>query len=860
MTYSVQSAIEQAQQLSQSYQLQNIEIEAVLLAALNEDESIFKRTLERANIDTEILKDKYEQKLKQYSVVKGDNVQYGQYISPKLNELFNKADKIKEEMQDDYMSMEHILKAAIEVDQTTIDIVGNKKEVINEIINKIRGGNRVTSQNPEVQYEALSKYGRDLVEEVRKGKMDPVIGRDEEIRNTIRILSRKTKNNPVLIGEPGVGKTAIVEGLAQRIVKRDVPESLLDKTIFELDLSALVAGAKFRGEFEERLKAVLKEVKESEGRILLFIDEIHMLVGAGKTDGAMDAGNMLKPMLARGELHCIGATTLNEYRQYIEKDSALERRFQKVNVKEPDLEDTISILRGLKERYEVHHGVRIQDRALVAATELSDRYITDRFLPDKAIDLVDQACATIRTEMGSNPTELDAVNRRVMQLEIEENALKSESDQSSQIRLEELQKELADEKEKQQQLQSKVEQEKEQIKSLQDKRAELDESKQALENAENQYDLAKAAELKHGKIPQIEAELKELEEAFAEETGSDHDRLIREVVTDEEIGYIVSQWTGIPVSRLVETEREKLLKLSDILHERVVGQDEAVDLVSDAVVRARAGIKDPNRPIGSFLFLGPTGVGKTELAKTLAATLFDSEKHMIRIDMSEYMEKHSVARLIGAPPGYVGYEEGGQLTEAVRRQPYSVILLDEIEKAHNDVFNVLLQLLDEGRLTDAKGRSVDFKNTIIIMTSNIGSQYLLDGVTENGEIEESAKKQVDDSLHSYFKPEILNRMDDIVLFKPLSIKDMSHIVDHIITNLNIRLVDQHIKVSVDQDVKEWIAEEAYEPQFGARPLKRFVQRQIETPLARLMIGQELKEGTIVNVHLVDGEVKFEVNA
>ncbi|WP_301420158.1 ATP-dependent chaperone ClpB [Mammaliicoccus lentus] len=859
MTYSVQSVIEKAQQLSQSQQLQNIEIEAVLLSALNEDESIFKRTLDRANIDTEALEKAYNKKLNQYSVVKGDNIQYGQYISPKLNELFNKADKIKEEMQDDFMSMEHLLKAAIEVDQTTQEFVGNKKEVVNEIINKIRGGNRVTSQNPEVQYEALSKYGRDLVEEVRKGKMDPVIGRDEEIRNTIRILSRKTKNNPVLIGEPGVGKTAIVEGLAQRIVKRDVPESLLDKTIFELDLSALVAGAKYRGEFEERLKAVLKEVKDSEGRILLFIDEIHMLVGAGKTEGAMDAGNMLKPMLARGELHCIGATTLNEYRQYIEKDSALERRFQKVNVSEPDLEDTISILRGLKERYEVHHGVRIQDRAIVAAAELSDRYITDRFLPDKAIDLVDQACATIRTEMGSNPTELDAVNRRVMQLEIEENALKSESDQASQIRLEELQKELADEKEKQQQLQSKVEEEKEQIKSLQDKRAELDESKKALENAENQYDLGKAAELKHGKIPQIEAELRELEDSFAEENGDDHDRLIREIVTDEEIGYIVSQWTGIPVSRLVETEREKLLKLSDILHERVVGQDEAVDLVADAVVRARAGIKDPNRPIGSFLFLGPTGVGKTELAKTLAATLFDSEKHMIRIDMSEYMEKHSVARLIGAPPGYVGYEEGGQLTEAVRRQPYSVILLDEIEKAHNDVFNVLLQLLDEGRLTDAKGRSVDFKNTIIIMTSNIGSQFLLDGVTESGEIEESAKKQVTDSLHAHFKPEILNRMDDIVLFKPLSVKDMSFIVDHIITNLNIRLIDQHIKINVDQDVKEWIAKEAYEPQFGARPLKRFVQRQIETPLARLMIGKELKEGTQVNVHLENEEVKFEVN-
>lgn len=716
----------------------------------------------------------------------------------------------------------------------------------------------MTSQNPEVNYEALEKYGRDLVEEVRQGKMDPVIGRDEEIRNTIRILSRKTKNNPVLIGEPGVGKTAIVEGLAQRIVRKDVPESLLDKTIFELDLSALVAGAKFRGEFEERLKAVLKEVKESDGRIILFIDEIHMLVGAGKTDGAMDAGNMLKPMLARGELHCIGATTLNEYREYIEKDSALERRFQKVGVSEPDVEDTISILRGLKERYEVYHGVRIQDRALVAAAELSDRYITDRFLPDKAIDLVDQACATIRTEMGSNPTELDQVNRRVMQLEIEESALKNESDNASKHRLEELQEELSNEKEKQASLQSRVEQEKEKIAKVQEKRAELDRSRQALEDAQTEGNLEKAAELQYGTIPQLEKELKEFEEAYQDEQG-DSERMIREVVSDEEIGDIVSQWTGIPVSKLVETEREKLLNLSDILHERVVGQDKAVDLVSDAVVRARAGIKDPNRPIGSFLFLGPTGVGKTELAKSLAASLFDSEKHMIRIDMSEYMEKHSVSRLIGAPPGYVGHDEGGQLTEAVRRNPYSVILLDEVEKAHSDVFNVLLQILDEGRLTDSKGRSVDFKNTIIIMTSNIGSQVLLENVKDTGDITEDTEKAVMDSLHAFFKPEILNRMDDIVLFKPLSINDMSMIVDKILTQLNIRLMDQRISIDVSDDAKKWLGEEAYEPQFGARPLKRFVQRQIETPLARMMIKESMPEGTVVKVDINDDhELTFDV--
>lgn len=858
MTYAIQGALQKAVELSKENELQNIEIEAILKGTLEETDSLFKSILERANIDTDELNQAYTNKLKNYPSVQGDNIQYGQYIGAKANELLNKAESYMKEYEDEYISMEHVLRAAMDIDDTTKQFVGNKEEVVKEIITKVRGGNHVTSQNPEVNYEALEKYGRDLVEEVRQGKMDPVIGRDEEIRNTIRILSRKTKNNPVLIGEPGVGKTAIVEGLAQRIVRKDVPESLLDKTIFELDLSALVAGAKFRGEFEERLKAVLKEVKESDGRIILFIDEIHMLVGAGKTDGAMDAGNMLKPMLARGELHCIGATTLNEYREYIEKDSALERRFQKVGVSEPDVEDTISILRGLKERYEVYHGVRIQDRALVAAAELSDRYITDRFLPDKAIDLVDQACATIRTEMGSNPTELDQVNRRVMQLEIEESALKNESDNASKHRLEELQEELSNEKEKQASLQSRVEQEKEKIANVQEKRAELDRSRQALEDAQTEGNLEKAAELQYGTIPQLENELKEFEEAYQDEQG-DSERMIGEVVSDEEIGDIVSQWTGIPVSKLVETEREKLLNLSDILHERVVGQDKAVDLVSDAVVRARAGIKDPNRPIGSFLFLGPTGVGKTELAKSLAASLFDSEKHMIRIDMSEYMEKHSVSRLIGAPPGYVGHDEGGQLTEAVRRNPYSVILLDEVEKAHSDVFNVLLQILDEGRLTDSKGRSVDFKNTIIIMTSNIGSQVLLENVKDTGDITEETEKAVMDSLHAFFKPEILNRMDDIVLFKPLSINDMSMIVDKILTQLNIRLMDQRISIEVSDDAKKWLGEEAYEPQFGARPLKRFVQRQIETPLARMMIKESMPEGTVVKVDINDDhELTFDV--
>ena len=857
MTLKVQNIIERAQQEAVELKLQSIELETVLKAMLTADESMASDILTRANVNTEEIIEEYDRKLKTYNAVTGDSVEYGVYMSNGFSRLYNNAEKKMAEMEDTFISQEHILLAALEEDSILNEAVGNKDEIIKEIVKKIRGGNHVTSQNPENQYEALEKYGRDLVEEVRKGNMDPVIGRDEEIRDTIRILSRKRKNNPVLIGEPGVGKTAIVEGLAQRIVRKDVPESLLDKTVFELDLTSLVAGAKYRGEFEERLKAVLKEVKESDGRILLFIDEIHMLVGAGKTDGAMDAGNMLKPMLARGELHCIGATTLNEYREYIEKDSALERRFQKVQVPEPDVEDTISILRGLKERYEVHHGVRITDRALVAAAELSDRYITDRFLPDKAIDLMDQASATIRTEMGSNPTELDQINRRVMQLEIEEQALKGEQDTVSANRLAELQTELGDIKEEQKTLQNKVGKEKEQIQRVNDKRAEVDKARQELEEAENNYELERAAELRHGKLPQLEKELAEYEEDM-QEASAGGGRIIREVVTEEEIGFIVSQWTGVPVTKLVETEKDKLLKLSDILHERVVGQDEAVDLVADAVIRARAGIKDPDRPIGSFLFLGPTGVGKTELAKTLAATMFDSEKNMIRIDMSEYMEKHSVSRLIGAPPGYVGHEEGGQLTEAVRRQPYSVILMDEVEKAHPDVFNILLQLLDEGRLTDSKGRSVNFKNTIIIMTSNIGSQHLLDTVVADGELNDETKDIVMSEVHKHFKPEIINRMDDIVMFSPLTQKNMGAIVDRLIIDLNRRLDAQHMSLEVTDNVKNWVAESAYEPQFGARPLKRFIQKHIETPLARKLIATDITEGLHIKADYVDKELVFEI--
>ncbi|MGU3459877.1 ATP-dependent chaperone ClpB [Bacillus sp. D48C] len=859
MTTKTQEAIMSAQSLAVSHH-QEVDTVHLLFTLLEEQDGLAVRIFQKMNVDIEALKQGAESLIKKKPSVTGSGAEVGKlYITGALQQLFVRAGKEAEKLQDDYISVEHVLLAFSEekgdINQLFTRFHITKDNLLQSLMT-VRGNQRVTSQNPEATYEALEKYGRDLVAEVRAGKIDPVIGRDSEIRRVIRILSRKTKNNPVLIGEPGVGKTAIVEGLAQRIVKKDVPEGLKDRTIFALDMSALVAGAKFRGEFEERLQAVLNEIKKSEGRILLFIDELHTIVGAGKTEGAMDAGNMLKPMLARGELHCIGATTLDEYRKYIEKDPALERRFQQVLAEEPTVEDTISILRGLKERFEIYHGVNIHDRAIVAASVLSDRYISDRFLPDKAIDLVDEACATIRTEIDSMPTELDEVTRRIMQLEIEEAALGKETDRGSQERLKTLQRELSDLKEVASGMRAKWEKEKEDIHKVRDLREHLERLRRELEEAEGNYDLNKAAELRHGKIPAIEKELKEAEEMGAH--NKQENRLLREEVSEEEIADIVSRWTGIPVAKLVEGEREKLLRLEQILSERVIGQEEAVSLVSDAVLRARAGIKDPNRPIGSFIFLGPTGVGKTELAKTLAQSLFDSEEQMIRIDMSEYMEKHAVSRLIGAPPGYVGYEEGGQLTEAVRRKPYSVILLDEIEKAHPEVFNILLQMLDDGRITDSQGRTVDFKNTVIIMTSNIGSAHLLDGLEEDGSIKEESRDLVMGQLRGHFRPEFLNRVDEIILFKPLTTNEIKGIVDKIVKELQGRLADRHITVELTDAAKEFVVEAGFDPMYGARPLKRYVQRQVETKLARELIAGTITDNSHVVVDVENNELVVHV--
>lgn len=860
MTMVLQEGMMHAQQLAAQLNHQEIDVAHLWKVLIDKPDSLLQTVYKRLGLEKTALLPVINHMLEKKPQVFGNQQGSGQYVSPSLQQLLTAAGKEKAALEDEYLSVEHLILALMEQKQHEITQFLQQHDITSAKIRKevmaIRGNNKVTTQNPEATYEVLKKYGRDLVAEVKAGKVDPVIGRDAEIRHVIRILSRKTKNNPVIIGEPGVGKTAIVEGLAQRIVRKDVPEGLKDKTIFSLDIGALVAGAKFRGEFEERLKAVLNEVKNSDGRILLFIDELHMIVGAGKTEGAMDAGNMLKPMLARGELHCIGATTLDEYRQYIEKDAALERRFQQVLVQEPTLEDTISILRGLKERFEIHHGVNIHDRALVAAATLSNRYITDRFLPDKAIDLVDEACATIRVEIDSMPSELDEVTRRVMQLEIEEAALKQESDAVSKERLDILQKELADLKDAANEMKAKWEAEKADIQSIQAKREQLEMLRRELEEAENEYDLNKAAELRHGKIPAAEKELKALEEMMTAHQ-QDENRLVREEVTEEEIAEIVARWTGIPVTKLVEGEREKLLRLESILHERVIGQEEAVELVSEAVLRARAGIKDPNRPIGSFVFLGPTGVGKTELAKALAQTLFDSEEHMIRIDMSEYMEKHAVSRLIGAPPGYVGYEEGGQLTEAVRRKPYAVILLDEMEKAHPEVFNLLLQVLDDGQITDSQGRKINFKNTVIIMTSNIGSSFLLERESGDEEITEATKELVLGQLRKSFRPEFLNRIDDIVMFKPLSMQHMKGIVAKFMKELELRLQEQHIQLQLSEEAQQFIADAAYDPVYGARPLKRYIQRQIETKIAKDIIKGDVKphqhakldvEGDEITIH------------
>ncbi len=838
-------AIQNAQNIAIEYQNPQIEEQHLLYSLLIQEDGLIPQLLMKMNVNVNAFQAELLKEIKKLPHVSGSGRPANNiYVSSDVDKVLVAAEKLAENMKDDYVSVEHIfmciLKNPNNADKQLFKLFNIDSESFYKILATVRGNTRVTSDNPEATYDVLKKYGTDLVERARSKKLDPVIGRDDEIRNVIRILSRKTKNNPVLIGEPGVGKTAIAEGLAQRIVNQDVPNSLKDKTIFSLDMGALIAGAKFRGEFEERLKAVLNEVKKSEGKIILFIDELHTIVGAGKSDGAMDAGNLLKPMLARGELHCIGATTLNEYRQYIEKDPALERRFQPVMVNEPTVEDTIAILRGLKERYELYHGVKIQDQAIIAAATLSNRYISDRFLPDKAIDLVDEACALIRTEIDSMPMELDVIQRKIIQHEIEEAALKKENDKISQEHLKEIQKELAEMRDEFNTLKAKWDNEKNAINKVQKLREELDNVNIEIEKAERSYDLNKAAELKYGRLPQIQKQLEE-EEKIAEE--SNKNSLLRDKVTEEEIAKIIERWTGIPTAKLMEGEKEKLVNLEDILHERVIGQNEAVTKVSEAIMRSRAGIQNPQRPIGSFLFLGPTGVGKTELAKALAETLFDDEKNIIRIDMTEYMEKFSVSRLIGAPPGYVGYEEGGQLTEAVRRKPYSVVLFDEVEKAHPDVFNILLQVLDDGRITDSQGRTVDFKNTIIILTSNLGSNYLLEGIDENGDIKEEAKEQVNELLKHSFRPEFLNRLDEIVFYKPLTKNDITFIIDLIIKDLNSRLADKQLSCELTENAKSYIIENAYDPIYGARPLKRFIQRYIETLIAKKIIKDDVAPET-----------------
>ncbi len=842
-------AVQNLEKIAYDYGNQEIEQEHLLYALLTQDDSLILKLIEKMEIDKEYFLHSVEQALEARVKVSGGDLRFGQY----LNKALIQAEDEAKAMGDEYVSVEHLFLSLIRNQSPSIKKLfkefGITRERFLQALSTVRGNQRVVSDNPEATYDTLAKYGEDLVEKARNQKLDPVIGRDAEIRNVIRILSRKTKNNPVLIGEPGVGKTAAVEGLAQRIVKGDVPEGLKDKKIFSLDMGALVAGAKYRGEFEERLKAVLEEVKKSEGNIILFIDELHLIVGAGKTDGAMDAGNMLKPMLARGELHCIGATTLDEYRQYIEKDAALERRFQPVQVDEPSVEDTISILRGLKERYEVYHGVKINDNALVAAATLSHRYITDRFLPDKAIDLVDEACALIKTELDSMPTELDEQRRRIMQMEIEESALKKETDNLSKERLANLQKELAESRDAFNNQKAKWDNEKHSVEKLQKLREQIEDVNKQIQIAQQEYNLEKAAELQYGELPKLTRQLEIEEQQVKKEDRS----LVHEAVTEDEIARIISRWTGIPIARLTEGERAKLLHLEDQLHERVVGQEEGVRLVTDAILRSKAGIKDPSKPIGSFLFLGPTGVGKTELAKTLAQALFDDENNMVRIDMSEYMEKYSVSRLIGAPPGYVGYEEGGQLTEAVRRKPYSVVLFDEIEKAHPDVFNVLLQVLDDGRITDSQGRTVDFKNTILIMTSNIGSPYLLEGIKEDGSIRPEAQNSVMQDLRAHFRPEFLNRLDEVILFKPLTKSDIGRIVDLMVGELNERLSDQELSLELTEAAKAKVTEEGYDPVYGARPLKRYLQKYVETLAARKILSGSVHEGDTLILDTKDGD-------